>query len=194
MGKVFYKIPPPNKFEGLLLFYFMKRLSREEYVCMLALAAATRSEDPFTQSGAALLDIDGNVLGTGVNGLKAGIKVPDWMYLKEKRTEKSQLMLHSEANLWTRKKDGIEHLLGITMSPCGSCAKMIAASKVRRVVYVRLYERGDDEFKKIFDFHGVEYRLLTKDELNNISFALTNLSAVVLKQTETLLGGKIMAV
>lgn len=162
----------------------MKRLTKEEYVCLLALSASTRSEDFFTQTGAALLDVAGNVLGTGFNGLKAGMSVPDWMNYEGFRNEKSKLMLHSEVNLWLRKKEGIEHLMGISMSPCLACAKLIAASQVKKVVFVKKYERGTDEYKEIFDFYGIEHRLLTKQELTNISSVLTNLGGIIASEID----------
>lgn len=164
----------------------MIRLSREEYVCYLALAASSRSEDEFTKTGAALLDINGNVLGTGVNGLKAGMDVPDWMKLEENRGKKSDLYLHSETNLWQRKKEGEEYLLGITMSPCKSCAQMISASKVKKVVFIRDYERGTKDYKDIFDFYGIEYRLLSFGELSRIQKVMNEDMHMIIKQMESI--------
>lgn len=152
----------------------LNRLTREEYVCLLALAAATRSEDPFTQAGAALLDIHGNVLGTGTNGLKSGVSIPDWMFDPNTRIEKAELMIHAEANLWQRKKEGEEYLLGLTINPCSPCSKLIIASKIKKVVFINLYP-SDQGFRKIFDFHGVEYSMLGPESKNRIKNALLEL-------------------
>lgn len=149
------------------------RLTKEEYVCYLALAASSRSEDPRTSVGAALLDIHGNVLGTGTNGVKAGMKVPEWMTQEDKRTEKGLIMIHAECNLWQRKKEGEEYLLGLTISCCTSCAKLISSSKVKKVVFIKNYERGTDEYKKIFDFYGIEHRCLTNLEISRIIKVMT---------------------
>ena len=150
------------------------RLTKEEYVCYLALAASARSEDYFTKSGAALLDIHGNVLGTGTNGLRAGMKVPEWMTKEENRAEKSLLYLHAESNLFLKKKEGDEHLLGLTCSPCVHCSKLISASKVKKVVFVKKYERGTDDYKRIFDFYNIEYRILIRDEISRILSVLSD--------------------
>ena len=150
----------------------MIRLTKDEYVCLLALAASARSEDPHTTVGAALLDIYGNVLGTGTNGLSPGMKVPDWMYKQENRAQKANLMIHAEMSLWLRKKDGIEHTIGLTISPCSSCSKLIAASKIKNVLYLKNYERGDGEFRRIFDFYGISCRMLDIEEKSRIKAVL----------------------
>lgn len=148
------------------------RLNWDEYACLLALAASTRSEDPFTQTGAALLDSDGAVLGTGTNGLKRGMTVPDWMFLEERRSEKSKLIIHAEKNLWRNKKDGKGHLLGLTITPCRSCAELIASSDVKKVVYFKPYERGTDDYKEIFDFYNIEYTELSQHSKTRIKRVL----------------------
>ena len=157
----------------------MQRLTKQEYVCFLALAASSRSEDVFNSVGAALLDINGNVLGTGFNGLASGMELPEWMTKEENRPQKSQLMLHAEINLWQRKKEGHEYLLGLTISPCFACAKLIAASKVKQVIYINPYERGDDKFKEVFDFYGIKYAQLDakgRDRLiERLTFGIQNI-------------------
>ena len=149
------------------------RLSWEEYSCLLALAASTRSEDEFTQVGAALLDRNGNVLGTGTNGLKKGMEVPEWMSLEENRIKKSSLMIHAEANLWQRKKEGDGWLLGLTISPCKSCAQLIASSSIKKVVFIKEYRHGLQECKDIFDFYKIEYGELSRDSKEKIKNTLT---------------------
>ncbi len=148
------------------------RLNWDEYVCLLALAASSRSEDPFSAVGAALLDVNGNVLGTGTNGLKRGMVVPEWMSKEENRSQKSDLMIHSEVNLWMRKKEGEEFHLGLTMNPCKSCAQLISGSKVKRIVYLKPYEKGTDDFKTIFDFYGIEYYQLPQASVYKVKRVL----------------------
>jgi dCMP deaminase len=142
----------------------MERLNLEEYACFLAFAASSRSEDPFTQVGACLLDVDGNVLGTGTNGLAPKMLLPPEFLKEENRARKSELMLHAETNLFNRRKDGHEYLLGLTISPCFSCAKFIAGTRIKKVVFLKEYERGDGKYKDVFSFYQIEYK-----ELNTIS-------------------------
>lgn len=146
----------------------MDRLNWEEYVCLLALSVSSRSEDPFTQVGAALLDVSGAVLGTGMNGLRRGMKIPDWMTKEENRSLKSDYMIHAESNLFKNKKGGDNWLLGLTITPCEGCAKLIAANDIQKVVYIKPYEKGGEGFKKIFDFYNIEYTQLSDHSVNRI--------------------------
>jgi dCMP deaminase len=48
--------------------------------------------------------------------------------------------------------------LYVNLQPCENCAKMIAASGVKRVVFGKAYHRSDDEIsKKLFADSGIEY-------------------------------------
>ena len=145
----------------------MNRLSKDEYGCLLALVAKSRSEDIFTQVGACATDINGRVLGTGYNGLLPGAEIPDWMLLEENRDLKSDLFIHAESNLCSRLTRGDCHTLYLTMSPCIKCCQNIAALGFKRVVYLKEYDKCS-KFKKFLDFHGISFYQLEEKNKNNI--------------------------
>lgn len=144
------------------------RLTKREYVGLLALTASMRSEDPFTNVGAALLDTEGKVLGTGYNGLLAKMEVPEWMKREEYRAKKSALFIHAEENLFRNMKPGIPWILGLTISPCPVCSKLIAGYGVKEVLYFHEYEKATSDFRPVLDFYGVKYRRFNSIEVSHI--------------------------
>lgn len=145
----------------------MKRLTFEEYGCLLALMAKSRSEDPFTKIGGVALDKNGRVLGASYNGLKSGFQMPDWMKLEENRVKKSDFFIHCESNLCAQLTKGQCHTLCLSQSPCLKCCQQICALDVKNVIYIKEYAKCD-KFKEFFDFHGIEYKELSKKNKENI--------------------------
>lgn len=146
----------------------MKRLTLEEYGCLLALAGKSRSEDPFTQVSAVGFNNEGRILTVAYNGLKSKQEVPEWMSDPNRRAEKTKLMIHAEINYFSFVKRNETELLCLTINPCIHCCPTIVANNVKRVVYIDKYELGTDEFVEYFKFHGVDCRQLTHQERNNI--------------------------
>lgn len=146
----------------------IKRLTKPEYICYLALAAASRSEDVHTRVGGALVDHNWRVLNTSYNGYKAGMPIPDRFLLEENRAEKARYILHAEENLFNYYH-GSPFAIGLTMSPCEKCSKLIVAHGVSQVFYIKDYQNDKEKFfKKIFDFYGIEYFRLTNANIKNI--------------------------
>ncbi len=134
----------------------MDRLTFDEYGCLLALMAKSRSEDNFTKIGGVALDKNGRILGASYNGLKAGAVMPDWMLKEENRERKSDLFIHAESNLCAQLKRGECYTLCLTQSPCIKCCQQIAALNVSRVVYIKEYEKCN-KFKDFLGFHNIDY-------------------------------------
>lgn len=143
------------------------RLSFDEYGCLLALMAKSRSVDKFTRVAAIALDKNGRVLGAAYNGLKPGMKMPEWMTLEENRPRKSMLFLHAESNLCALLKKDECHTICLTISPCIACCQNIAALNIQKVVYIKEYEKCD-KFKDFLAFHDIEYRQLSLVEKKRI--------------------------
>ena len=148
----------------------MERLTKDEYGCLLALSASSRSEDEHTRVGAAGMTLDGRIIGLSYNGLKSGMIMPDWMKLEENRTEKGKYMIHSEANICSLFKRGEVETIYLTISPCISCCNILLAQDVKRVVFIEEYHRCN-KYKEIFDFYGIFYREISQAERNRIRFA-----------------------
>jgi dCMP deaminase len=131
----------------------MSRLSWEEYALKIAEVAALRSEDPWMQVGACGLDHENRVIGVAYNGLASGIKVDKEFW--EDRNVRRPYMIHAEANLLSLFERNKCKLLACTLLPCSSCATLIAAHGIKKVVFKEIYNRDQEAFK-IFNFYGIE--------------------------------------
>jgi dCMP deaminase len=133
----------------------MSRLSWEEYAMELAKTAALRSEDPFRKVGACALSHDNRILGVAYNGLKSGKDVsPEFWQDRDKRRP---YMIHAESNLLSLFTRNQCKLIAVTLLPCTSCAKLICAWNIEKVIYSEEYENSDAEYsKEIFDFYQIK--------------------------------------
>jgi dCMP deaminase len=148
------------------------RPSWEQYAMLQAFAAATRSEDPYTQVGACALSADHRVIATSYNGLAAGKNVP--LTFWENRDSRRPYMLHAEVNLTSLFKGGEVELVAITMLPCSSCAQLLAAHKVKKIVYCQSYNR-DTKGLDILSFYGIEVRKIFPSEIEPYVVSMSNL-------------------
>jgi dCMP deaminase len=130
------------------------RLSWERYALNLAATASERSEDPFQKVGACALNEKHMVLALGYNGLASGKNVDDEGFWDD-RDSRRVYMIHAEANCLSLCSRGEVDTLASTLLPCSSCATMIAAYGVSKVVYAEEYRR-DALAKSIFDFYNIE--------------------------------------
>jgi len=153
----------------------MDRLTKDEYGCLLALSASSRSEDYFTQVGGAAMTQDGRIIGLSYNGLKSGMIKPAWMDQEENRVEKGLHMLHAESNLGSLFRRDECHTVYLTISPCISCCSNLAALGIQRVVYINEYHRCN-KFKEFFKFYNIEYKELNEQEKINIVNTLSSLT------------------
>lgn len=151
------------------------RLTIEEYGCLLSLIGKGRSEDIHTKASAVAISSDKRILGISYNGLRAGMKMPIWMYKEENRVKKGEFMIHAEKNLFSLLKKGDCSLLCLNISPCLNCCQTILANDVKTVVYIKEYHRCD-KFKEFFNFHGITYRELTTEEKHNIKNYLIDMT------------------
>lgn len=109
----------------------MKRLTWDQYALELAVAAASRSEDPYHRVGAALLRHDNTVAALGYNGAPPGVEI-DWTA----RDERRPYVLHAEANALRYVHPGEVALLAATMMPCWACVLAAASYGIRRIAYI----------------------------------------------------------
>jgi len=151
----------------------MDRLSWDEYGCLLALMAKSRSPDVFTKIGGIALDKNGRVLGASYNGLKSGAEMPHWMTLEKNRKIKSDLFIHAESNLCAQLLKGECDTLCLTQSPCIKCCQQICALDIKKVVYIQEYKKCS-QFKVFLNFHNIEYKELSKKSKNKILMYLQN--------------------
>ena len=126
----------------------------------------------------AVITKDGRIIATGYNGTPAGknhencdakAKASGWldsngklkaMYRQAHSEWSRHNEIHAELNaiLYAAKTgqsiDGAE--MHVTVSPCPDCAKAIAQSGLKRVVYNELYDRNPPSWDEILIKAGVE--------------------------------------
>lgn len=129
------------------------RLTWEEYAIKIAETVALRSEDPYQQVGACVLNKDNMIIGVGYNGLASGTNVTPEFW--GNRDERRKYMIHAEANALSLVKKGEGVLIACNLLPCSSCATLIAAHGIKHVVYTEVYKR-DTKALEIFDFYGIK--------------------------------------
>lgn len=131
----------------------------EPYLMMVARAVALKSKDSSTKVGAVIADPDTHrILATGFNGFPSGVNdsAARWQ-----RPLKYKYVVHAEANaILTAARFGVPIAgadLYVTLPPCSDCAKLIAASGIRRVFYwgdiegpAGTWRDNDDVAKSIF--------------------------------------------
>ena len=111
----------------------------DSYFVEIAKVIASKSKDPNTKVGAVLVDHENRIIGTGYNGFPPGVEETPERW--EKPT-KYAYVVHAEANCLLHaivKPKG--HTMYTTMFPCTECAKLLATSGVKRVVYL------DDKYR-----------------------------------------------
>ncbi len=162
-------------------------LSWDEYFMLQAMIAAFKSKDPATKVGSVFVDKNNHQITMGYNGFVAGIDESKVPWGKDKSAplefQKYGYVVHSEANAIlhaTRSLEGSRAY--VTLFPCNECAKLIAASKVKEVIFLsdKHHETESNRIaKKIFDLSGVSYRKMdfSVDHLAKLTEHLQNLLA-----------------
>jgi dCMP deaminase len=160
-------------------------LSWDEYFMLQAMIAAFKSKDPATKVGSVFVDQNNHQITMGYNGFVAGIDESKIPWGKDKSAplefQKYGYVVHSEANAILHSSRSLEGSRAyVTLFPCNECAKLIASSKVKEVVYLsdkHQETEGNRIAKKIFDLSGVSYRALDfqSEILGNLTDHLQNL-------------------
>lgn len=142
-------------------------LTWDEYFMGQALEVSLRSKDPSTQVGACIANNENKQVSVGYNGLPEGMNDDEfnWDSPGEKSgdifTTKNPWVVHAERNAILNCKginlDGTT--IYVTLFPCNECAKSIIQSGIKKVIYLRMYDKDDlvKITKTMFDLAGVEY-------------------------------------
>lgn len=162
-------------------------LNWDEYFMLQAMMAAFKSKDPSTKVGSVFVDKHNHQITMGYNGFVAGIDESKVPWGKDKNAplefQKYGYVVHSEANAILHASRSLEGSRAyVTLFPCNECAKLIASSKVKEVIYLSDKHQDTDQAriaKKIFDLSGVTYRQLSfrAEILNNLTDHLQTLLA-----------------
>lgn len=108
----------------------MTRLTWDQYALNIAHAAASRSEDPYHQVGAALMRPNHTIAAVGYNGAPSGVDI-DWSDRDARRAH----VQHAEANALRYVTPGEVATVASTMMPCAPCVLLMASYGITRVIY-----------------------------------------------------------
>jgi dCMP deaminase len=104
----------------------------------LAVAVASRSEDPHQKVGCVAVRQDLSIVGVGYNGVPSGVEI-DW----SNREERRQYVIHAETNLLRYIKPHECDRVALTLSPCVDCLKNMSAYGIKLVMYSEKYDKCD---------------------------------------------------
>ena len=149
-------------------------ISWDEYFMGIALLSAKRSKDPNTRVGACIVNSEKKIVGVGYNGAPTGWDDAEfpWTAKGEPIDEKYPYVIHSELNaiLNSSMRDLKGSTLYVSLFPCNECAKSIAQTGIKRIVYLSDKYNETDTCKaarRIFDVTGVQCDLF-KSETSEI--------------------------
>lgn len=129
-----------------------------EYFMNIAKMVALKSKDIKRQVGAILVSQNDNrILSTGYNGLPSNIDDNiDW----HNRNLVHSIIIHAEMNCILYASSKFENsILYSTLSPCKDCIKIIAAAKIKKIIYLDEYKdiNISKELCKIFNIELISY-------------------------------------
>lgn len=136
-----------------------ERPSWDSYFMNIAEAVKLRSPD-FTKVGAVLVSSsDHRIISTGYNAARSGINDSsiDW----NNRVLVKDLVIHAETNVIIYAQSKFEDsILYTTLSPCKACLKLISATKIKKVIYLREHKDISEvkQLAKILDIHLEEFK------------------------------------
>ena len=141
-------------------------LSWDQYFMMQAMIASFKSKDPSTKVGAVFVDGNNHQVTMGYNGFVAGIDEGQLPWGRDTSVplaeQKYAYVVHAEANAILHSNQDLEGSTAyVTLFPCHECAKLLASSKVREVVYLSDKYNGNESnriAKKIFELAGIKTR------------------------------------
>lgn len=147
-------------------------LSWDEYFMLQAMMASFKSKDPATKVGSVFVDEKNHQITMGYNGFVAGIDEDKLPWGKDKSQplehQKYGYVVHSEANAILHSPRSLRgSRCYVTLFPCNECAKLLASSGVKEVIYLSNKHEGTESHKiakKIFALTGIEYRQLIPSE------------------------------
>ena len=143
-------------------------IGKQEYHMELAKLTARRSKDPSAQNGAVIISPDGRILSAGYNGFPYvdpafgnNDEVYPWGRSDDETEDKLSYVVHAEANAMLNFRGIARELEGATMYvtqiPCNECAKLIAQSGIKKVVYLNDEDKPRTTVaRKILRYAGVE--------------------------------------
>ena len=155
--------------------YREEKLNIDEINMLIAIVSGLNSKDPSSQVGSCITTIDKKVLSTGCNNNPKGWDDKEFPWGNDfengEINTKYPYIIHAEMNTIMNyngsKKDLENGIMYVTLFPCSACAKIIASSGIKKLIYIE--ERGnnlDNTFSRlILSKCGIE--CISFDELKS---------------------------
>lgn len=121
------------------------RKSKEQYFLKIASLVATRSTCPRRMVGCVIVNKYGHIKATGYNGVPRNFphctdKPCGGQNAQSSKGLNSCMATHAEQNALLQCNDVMDiHTMYVTTSPCTTCAKLIANTSCKRVIYSEEY-------------------------------------------------------
>lgn len=130
--------------------------------------SAKRSKDPRTKVGACIANPDNRIVATGYNGMPScpnNDVVFPWTAEGEHRSDtKYPYVVHAEANAILNAVAPLKgSILYVTKFPCCECAKLIAQSQIKTVLFKGTLDLDPNHpmchcaSVQIFEYCGIEF-------------------------------------
>ena len=155
------------------------RPSRDEYFMLSAIIAATRASCIKFNSWAVIVK-DNRIVSSWYNGNPPGVPSCHGQGFCNKdkagvdRSSKASgncLATHAEANAIIQNHE--QNIKWATMYclhfPCNECAKLIASSGIKEVVYLKMYREEVPKAEVIFNYAGITFRKMELEYTNMIN-------------------------
>lgn len=152
------------------------RLSKDEYLMIVAMATSLRSTCERRKVGAVLVK-DGRIISTGYNGALAGYDNCPGVDTCKLKTAGCVYTVHAEANCITRAREQGDAIYCTDM-PCINCLKMILSHNPKmKIVYLRPYndETRDSYLKHLNEEQPIDISMIEYTE------AITNGSQYIME-------------
>ena len=146
-------------------------IDKDVFNMNIAILSSLRSKDPNSQVGAAIVDSDHKIIGTGYNGLPRGMNDDTFNWSRDNPylDSKYPYVCHGEMNAIANCNELLnlkDTTIYTTLFPCNECAKLIIQKGIKKVVYLNHKYEDNEKFiasKKMLDMCGVETVQYTKD-------------------------------
>ena len=120
------------------------RLDKDTYFLEIAKTVAQRSTCPRRQVGCVLVDSRNHIVATGYNGVPSGFIHCIEMYCEGALFPSGEGLdvceaIHAEVNAFLQLRSDDDLTAYMTVTPCFTCGKMFANSKVKRIVALAEY-------------------------------------------------------
>jgi dCMP deaminase len=138
------------------------RQSIINYAYDVAKIVSTRSQDPYRQVGAVILDNDNRIISTGYNGLAPGFDPPSDSFWADKEKRKP-FMIHAEINALSYIKRNEGKILVSTLKPCPNCLLACIAHGIKSIWYGETKD-GLEQSDKIAETYGIRFNSIFNND------------------------------